>query len=474
MPSDNRLGQLHYRTLTDVARMIEARQISPVELTEAMLRRIDAVDRELKSYATVTSSRALASAREAEEQIAAGRYRGKLHGMPIAVKDLCYTQGIRTMGGLGLLRDFVPDHDATVVSKLEGAGAVLLGKLNLTEGAMAGYHPDFDIPVNPWNASYWPGASSSGSGVAVAAGLCFAALGTDTGGSIRVPAMANGTVGLKPTYGRVSRFGVLTLGETLDHVGPLTRSTADAAAMFEAIAGHDESDATSLHEPVPNMFAKLDAGINGLKIGFDRDYTCDGADPGLVSALDEALTVLQDLGAEIVDVTFPAEPATLDEIYFAICPHETFIAHSATYPSRAEEYGKFFRDFLEIGESISDEQYAAASEKRGQYVAELNAVLESVDAIVCPAGGHSFQVSPELQYGNGTELQTLFDTLQIHTTLPASLAGTPSLTVRCGFADDGMPYALQIMGRRLSEALLCRIGHAYEGVTPWRDRHPPV
>lgn len=216
-------GPLHYASLLDVSKLIEARELSPVELTQMMLDRIDTVDSRHRSYATVMAAHALAAARVAEQEIQSGNYRGPLHGIPIAVKDLCYTRGVRTMGGLGVLADFVPDYDATVVTKLNEAGAILLGKLNLTEGAMGGYLPDFDLPINPWGEALWPGASSSGSGVATAAGLCFAALGTDTGGSIRFPAMANGIVGLKPTYGRVSRHGVLALAESLDQVGPMAR-----------------------------------------------------------------------------------------------------------------------------------------------------------------------------------------------------------------------------------------------------------
>jgi amidase len=209
LPSDPiAKGELHYATLVDVARMIKSREISPLDLVHSMLSRIEAVDSSLKSYATVTPERALAAAEKVEQEIASGNYRGPMHGIPVAVKDLCYTKGIRTMGGLAVFRDFRPDYDGTAVSRLKSAGAILLGKLNLTEGAMAGYHRDFDVPVNPWDPTYWSGASSSGSGVAVAAGLCFAALGTDTGGSIRFPSMANGIVGLKPTYGRVSRYGV--------------------------------------------------------------------------------------------------------------------------------------------------------------------------------------------------------------------------------------------------------------------------
>lgn len=251
---------IHYNTISQVASLIEAKELSPVELTEAMLARIDAVDGRYLSYATVMADQAMESARAAETAISAGNYLGPLHGVPIAVKDLCFTNGVRTMGGSKVLRDHVPDFDATVVKNLLAAGAVILGKLNLTEGAMAGYNPEFQIPLNPWNTGRWSGASSSGSGVATAAGLCFGSLGSDTGGSIRFPAAACGTVGIKPTWGRVSRYGVLALAESLDHIGPMTRSAADAGIMLQVLAGHDPIDPTSLTTPVPNMLEGLDRG----------------------------------------------------------------------------------------------------------------------------------------------------------------------------------------------------------------------
>jgi len=304
-PAPKLPDDLHYKSIREVAGLIESTEISPVELTRMMLGRIDSLDGQLKSYATVTAERALASARQAEQEIVAGRYRGPLHGIPVAVKDLCYTKGTRTMGGMGVYKEFVPDFDATVVTRLENAGAVLLGKLNLTEGAMAGYHQDFDIPVNPWRADLWPGASSSGSGVATAAGLCFAALGSDTGGSIRFPSMANGIVGLKPTYGRVSRHGVLPLAETLDHVGPMTRHTADAAIVLQALAGYDENDPTSLQDPVPDMLGDALPGIARMTVGFDRAFASEGIDSGLVAAIDQALETLRQLGVTIVDIEMP-------------------------------------------------------------------------------------------------------------------------------------------------------------------------
>ena len=249
---------LYNKTITNLAELLSSKKLSPVELTTIMLERIGQHDGRLKSYATVTAEQAMESAEKAEQEIATGKYRGTLHGVPIGVKDLCFTKGIRTMGGAKVLKDHVPDYDSTVVKRLEAAGAVLLGKLNLTEGAMGGYHPEFDIPINPWNPERWTGSSSSGSGVATAAGLCTGSIGSDTGGSIRFPSAACGVVGLKPSYGRISRFGVLALAESMDHVGPMTRSVADAAIMLEVIAGFDPNDPTSLSDPVPNMLQEIE------------------------------------------------------------------------------------------------------------------------------------------------------------------------------------------------------------------------
>ncbi|MBT3333537.1 MAG: Asp-tRNA(Asn)/Glu-tRNA(Gln) amidotransferase GatCAB subunit A, partial [Rhodospirillaceae bacterium] len=297
--------ELHYQTILNLSARIKSGDLSPVTLTEAMLARIETLDGRLKSYATVMAEQALAEAKAAAAEIAAGNYRGPLHGIPIAVKDLCYTKGTRTMGGLAVLADHVPDFDATVVTRLRDAGAVLLGKLNLTEGAMAGYNPAFDVPENPWREGHWSGASSSGSGAATAAGLAFATLGSDTGGSIRHPAAVCGTVGLKPTWGRVSRHGVLDLAQSLDHVGPLTRSSADAGIVLQAMAGLDPDDPTTLVAPVPDMLAGVEAGAKGLRIGWDETYATADMAPDYAAAIVAAVEVMAELGAKIVDVSMP-------------------------------------------------------------------------------------------------------------------------------------------------------------------------
>lgn len=460
---------LHFASLAEVAQLIEAKQVSPVELTQVMLDRITAVDARLKSYATVMADQAMAAAREAEQEIQDGNYRGPLHGIPVAVKDLCYTKGVRTMGGLAVLADFVPDHDATVVSKLTKAGAVMLGKLNLTEGATAGYHRDFDIPVNPWGEDLWAGVSSSGSGVATAAGLCFASLGTDTGGSIRFPAAANGIVGLKPTYGRVSRYGVLPLAESLDHVGPMTRRTEDAAIVFEAIAGFDPNDPTSLREPVPSMLDELEGGVDGLRIGFDQQYAGRINDPDLVASIEEALGALENQGAQIIDVTMPEVP----DVLFTLLQVEASRAHQENYPSRADEYGAYFGGVLAGGTEVTEDQYVEASAVRTEFSERFQAMMSTVDALASPAGRVPFVVSKELQYG---DLIPLREKLQFPWwyTFPANLARTPTLSLPCGFSEAGLPHTIQFMGNRLSEPLLCRIGHAYEEATAWHNRHPNV
>jgi amidase len=259
--------------------------------------------------------------------------------------------------------------------------------------------------------------------------------------------MANGIVGLKPTYGRVSRYGVHPLGETLDHVGPMTRSVADAAIVLEAIAGHDINDPTSLKDSAPDMLEDLNSGVAGMRIGYDRAFASEGLNAGLVTAIENALSVLENLGASIVDVKVPVDPATIGDTWFAICSREAFNAHANTFPSRADEYGMHFREFLEIGASITDDQYAAATEVRNAFNEQFNSVLGSTDTVICPAGGFTLQLPPEIMYGSTADLQPLFEGVQMHFTIPADFAGTPALTLPCGFADNGIPYAMQLRSR---------------------------
>ncbi len=458
-------GDLYYVSLREIARRIQSRDLSPVDLTRLMLDRIARVDPQLKSYATVITDQALADAGAAVQEIETGRYRGPLHGVPIGIKDLCYTKGVRTMGGTAVLKDFVPAFDATVVSKLRSAGAVILGKLNLSEGAAAGYNPTFDVPINPWRADRWPGMSSSGSGVATAAGLCFASIGTDTGGSIRNPASANGVVGLKPTYGRVSRYGVLAMAPSLDHAGCLARTVADAAIMFDAIAGFDPQDPTSLNERPANVLVQNDQGIKNMRIGLDRTYALKGVDSGQAVALEDAVKVLESLGAEIVEVKMP-NVADAVETWMPICASEMAAAHAANYPSRANEYGPYLREFLASGLRVTPQQLSAAKRRRAELTTQFAALLNTVDAMAGPAGGDpAWPITRELQVGPMAAYHAAWSAAAPRSsefTMPMDLAGVPAICRPCGFAPEGVPYSIQFTGRRLSEGMLCRGTHAYE------------
>ena len=461
---------LHFRTITEIAEEIATKQLSPVDVTAAMLQRIDQLDGQLKSYATVTADQAMAAAQAAEREINAGMHRGPLHGIPIAVKDLCFTKGIRTMGGVEVLAGHVPAFDSTVITKLAAAGAVLLGKLNLTEGAMGGYNRNFDIPKNPWNPDRWTGSSSSGSGVATAAGLCIGSLGSDTGGSIRFPSAGCGVVGIKPTWGRVSRYGVLALAESMDHVGPMTRSVADAGIILAAIAGFDPNDPTSLPNPVPNMLEGVGQDLQGVRIGFDEHYATHDIDTELADAVRAGVKVLANQGAEIVEVELP----DVDEYVSAwptLCTTEAVVAHAATYPFRRDAYGPWFQGWLDMGAKVSGAEYAKANNLRAACTGHLRRVFSEIDVLVCPSmSAPPHVVTEEVLYGAYEPRDPKFQRF----TVPFNYNGAPTLSVPCGMNSEGLPLSLQFVGKHLTEPLLCRVGHAYESATPWQDFHPDV
>ncbi len=452
---------LHYQTIAEVAARLQSGAISPVALTQAILDRIASLDGGLKSYATVMADQALTAARSAEREIAAGRYLGPLHGVPVAVKDLCFTRGVATMGGARVLRDFIPDFDGTVVQRLNAAGAIILGKLNLTEGAMAGYNPEFDIPINPWGADRWAGASSSGSGVATAAGLCYGSLGSDTGGSIRFPAAACGTVGIKPTWGRVSRYGVLALAESMDHVGPMTRSAADAGIMLQALAGHDPNDPTSLHTPVPDMLAGLGQGVNGIRIGVDERYIGDGVDAELAQAVLSGARLLESMGAQLTPVRMP-ETEDFSRAWAVLCSAEAAAAHRETFPSRAGEYGPWFRGWLELGHRHTAADYADANRQRLACNGILAGVFADIDVLVCPSMTTAPErVTPEELYGPMSAEEWTWGPF----TIPFDFNGAPTISLPCGLNREGLPLSIQFVGQRLAEPLLVQIGDAYESAT---------
>ncbi|MGZ5714724.1 MAG: amidase [Caldimonas sp.] len=464
------MDELHYLEISELARLLASRKVSPVGLTENMLRRIETLDPELKSYARVTPELALEQARAAERMIGQRRILSQLHGVPIAVKDLCFTKGVVTASGMPLHRDFVPTLDATVVRKLREAGAVLLGKLQMTEGAFADHHPDIAAPVNPWHRDHWSGASSSGSGVATAAGLCFGSLGSDTGGSIRFPSAANGTTGLKPTWGRVSRHGCFELAASLDHIGPMCRSAGDAAIMLGAIAGVDPLDPTTLRQPVPDYLAADDTSLRGVRVGFDERYALDGVDADTHRAIEATLATLRSLGAEIVALRFPEVDAMAAD-WGPNCAVETAVAHEATFPARRAEYGPGLAGLLDAGRGLSGLDYQRILLRRKAFSGRAIEALDGVDAMLVPA--QPFAAPTVARMATLGQVPTELAAL-IRYTVPFAMSGLPTLTVPAAFTAKGLPVAAQFAGKQLGEAAIVRIGRAFQRVTDWHRRHPRV
>jgi amidase len=457
-------------SIATLAAGIQRGDISPVELTSTLLTRIEKLNPSLHAYNTVTGELALSQATTAESEIAAGNYRGPLHGIPMGLKDLLYTRDIKTTVSSRIHNSHIPSDNATVVNKLAAAGAVCLGKTNMTEYALWGYHPDLKAPVNPWNKDHWPGVSSSGSGVATSARLCCAAIGTDTGGSIRGPSAANGVVGIKPTYGRVSRHNAFPLSESLDHVGPMANSVEDAAIVLNAIAGFDIEDPTSLDIAVPDFTAGIGTDLKGLRVGVDSTYNAQ-VDPEVGAALQAVAAKLSSLGAEIidVDVTGIEEGA---ERWIDLTAVEAAMHHREFYPALANDYGPVFRSVLEHGSSRSGEAISLAYTARGRIKQILAKTFLDVDMLLCPslAGpAPSLEEFPP-QFLLPMEVvgsSTLYQA-------PFNFSGSPTISVPMGFSASGLPLSLQLVGRHCEEVLLIQAAHAYEQATEWHKKIAPA
>ena len=459
---------LCYLPISEAAELIREKKLSPVELTQAHIDRIDRLNPQVKAYVTRTDEDALAGAKAAETEISAGRYRGPLHGIPVSFKDLYDTAGTRTTGQSRVFADRIPTEDSATVASVKQAGAVSLGKVALAEFGLGGSPTSlFETPNNPWNLDYSPGGSSSGSGAALAAGLCMGSFGTDTGGSLRNPGHCSGIVGLKPTLGRVSRFGVIPCSWSLDTVGPMARTVGDVALLLQTVAGHDPRDPSSARQPVPDYAADLEKGIEGLRIGVPRDYffrTDLGADAEVVQCAEQALTVLEDLGASIEEVSVPSV-ADARSAQMVIMHAEAFAYHRQFLRDRSEDYGPVrFRFWL--GALYTAEDYLHANLFRQQLVREVDDVLQRIDLIVTPT-----MPRPAPKGGDSSPFGTLTG---LNFLAPFNLTGSPAASVPCGFTSGGLPVGLQIAGPRFDEATVLRAAHAYAQATPWWQMHPEL
>jgi aspartyl-tRNA(Asn)/glutamyl-tRNA(Gln) amidotransferase subunit A len=436
---------------------LRAREISSVEATEAYLGWISERDGKLGSYITVTQERALADAARADREIAAGNWRGPFHGVPLGLKDNVYTKGVLTTAGSKILENFRPDFDATAWTKLASQGAVLLGKLNLNEFAYGGL---LKRCRNPYDPERFPGGSSAGPAAAVAARMCAAAIGTDTSGSIRIPAAQCGCVGLKPTYGRVSRFGVIPLAYTMDHVGPITRSVRDAALMMNVIAGFDQNDSTSSRELAPDFTATLAGGVRGLRVGIIRQLT-EGLSPEVSSAFGGALRLLASSGAHVDEVSIPTlEFGAL--INATVTWVEALDYHERWLRERRNDYGKEIRLNLETGMLIPALEYFRAQRGRARLLAEALSTLHSHDVLVSPGVATTALKFRDYLKMDGQTRAELGYRNQLRFTQPFDATGQPAIAIPTGIADDGLPTSMQIVGRPFDEATVLRVAAGYE------------
>ncbi|MGA0840456.1 MAG: amidase [Pseudomonadales bacterium] len=469
---------LHYQPLTSVAAAVRAGTHSARELTELMLRRIADRDQTLRSYATVLGDRAQRSAEMLDEEARAGRWRGPLHGVPIAVKDLFEVTDTITASGTRVMSSHRSSVTATVVRRLEQAGAVIIGKTQLTEGAFAVHHPMIPAPLNPWNHDCWPGVSSSGSGVAVAAGLAWGALGTDTGGSIRFPSASCGLVGLKPTYGRVSRHGAFPLADSLDHIGPMTRTVADAAVMLGTMAGADPRDPTTLRDPVPDYRGALDQSIEGLTIGIDWEYAEEGVAQSVKAAVRRAVDLLSARGARIVDISMPSLWRELVAGWNITCGVECARAHAPFFPARRAEYGPVLAALLDLGRRSTSDDYARLEQHRGAFRAALTALFSRVDLLLMPNMPWLPLRAKEMDAATGAAPADSNGNVEIRAaattfTAPFNYSGHPTLTLPIGISPEGLPLTVQFVGPWLGEARLLQVGHSLVEESGFRA-HPPV
>jgi aspartyl-tRNA(Asn)/glutamyl-tRNA(Gln) amidotransferase subunit A len=463
--------------LNEVSQLVRSKKISPVQLTQDCLSRIERLNGKLNAFITITAESALAEARAAESEIRRGHWKGPLHGIPIALKDIVDTAGLRTTAASELFKDRIPTEDAEVVRRLKAAGAVFLGKLNLHEFAYGGSSVvSYFGPVrNPWDPNHSAGGSSGGSAVAVAAGLCYAAIGTDTGGSIRQPASYCGIVGLKPTYGRVSTCGVIPLSWSLDHVGPLTCTTRDAALVLQAIAGYDRRDLASTDAPVPNYIEKISASTSSLRVGIPRAYFYEELDPEIEAAMEAAFAVLKNITASQRDIPPLATDGSYSswtDPYGAVFTAEAYAYHKDYIEKSPDLYQPATLKRLRVGSDVTAAKYIKSRREMDHVRRSIVQVFENVDVLITP----TVRIPPFTI----ADLQGDIDSVRkkelamLHNTRALNLTGLPTISVPCGFTRAGLPVGMQMTGRPNDEATILRLAHAYEQATDWHKRKPSL
>ncbi len=463
------MTEAHWLTAGEIGSAYAARRLSPVELVRALLDRIAVVDGRINAFIKIDAETALVAARKAEQEIFSGRIRGPLHGVPVGIKDIIDVAGMPTTCHSKILLDNIASQDATVIRRLRDAGAIILGKLALHEFATGG--PSFDLPFpparNPWNIQHHPGGSSSGSAASLAAGLVPLALGTDTGGSVRNPAGACGVVGLKPTYGLVSRRGVFPLAFTLDHVGPMARCVGDTALLLDAIAGHDPADPGSTSVPLRGFASELEHGIRGQRIGFVRQFheTDMRAEPDVAAALEEVSRVLTGAGAEVRSVQLPPLQA-FGGVQRVIMLAESWAVHAAWLRTRPGDYGALTRRRLMAGAFLSAGDYVRAQQCRAQMIVAVDSALREVDVLLTANA-----MDPACRIDDADANARTYPR---QARSPFSLTGHPALAVMCGISKSGLPLSVQFVGRAHGEAALLRVAAAYERATEWHTRRPTL
>lgn len=458
--------------LIDAAARLQRRELSPVELVQATLRRVQTMNPTLNAYISVLTEDALRDAAIAEEEIADGRYRGPLHGIPVSLKDLIWTRGVRTTAGSPILADFVPLEDAAVTERLRQAGAIIVGKANLMEFAYGASHPDFGPTANPWDVTKSAYGSSGGSAAAVATGMDFGSFGTDTGGSIRIPAAFCGVVGYKPTAGTISRFGMHGASWTLDEIGPLARSVEDVAVLLSAVAGQDDRDSNTRHGPLLDYCQGLDERLSGRTIAVITNFLDEGVDPEVRAVVTRSLEVFADAGARVTEIRIPELDQEQVGGLMNIVRAEARHRHRAWLKSHAHDYTATVRERLLGGQTVTAVEYFEALDRRSQLIEQVAEVQRDIDLLLLPTTPMvATTLSDEIDSPDrGPYSAADF----IRMTSPFNLTGQPALSITGGFSTEGLPIGLQIVGRRQQDDLVLRAGYAYQQRTDWHRVVPPL